>query len=75
MFTFLNNTHNFAAALTILLSMTAFAINLPKNLNLDFTLDTCGILDDLPKGKGNRPCIVFTYVTGIVFTAVIGGAG
>jgi hypothetical protein len=41
--------------ITILESITAFAINFPRNLNLFFTFESCPALADLPSGLGYKP--------------------
>lgn len=52
--------------LTIRLSITALAINLPKNLNFVLSREICDSLAVRPSGLGNRPNCAFTYATGTV---------
>ena len=47
--------------LTIRLSITAFAMNLPKNLNLNFNREICEVFAVLLSDSGNKPCGAFTY--------------
>ena len=48
------------------LSITALAINLPRNLNFAFAFETCGNFEDLPNGNGNRPCAELIYLICVV---------
>lgn len=54
------------SALTIRLSITALAMNLPRNLNFVLRREICDSFAVRPSGLGNRPNIVLTYAIGTV---------